>query len=39
MLLKNCAKLKEVKIPDSIEYIGVNAFKGCTGLKINQKNT
>lgn len=29
---KNCANIKELVIPNSVQTIGSNAFEGCTGL-------
>ena len=31
----NCAKLHDVAIPDSVEYIAPNAFDGCDSLVIS----
>ena len=29
----NCASLTKITIPDSVKYVGPNAFSGCTGLE------
>ena len=31
--LKDCVEVTEIRIPDSVQFIGDGAFAGCTGLK------